>query len=117
MPSIRAVTGWIVANQEFAELYVAARRAQALLWADDVITLSDQAIGLDSMAQVQGLKLATDNRRWMLSRLLPHEFGDRVEHQHAHLNARVVVTLPAKGSDPGAHARLLEVLPDDEEPA
>jgi len=93
MPTRQAVSMWIASNRELADEYFAARRAGSLCWADDIVDLSDESRGLD-MAGVQSHRLSVDSRRWLLSKLHPEMYGDRIEHQHMHASVRI--SLPRK---------------------
>lgn len=72
------VSYWQSKIPEFAEAYTRARAMQLERFADDVITLSDEAQGLDS-AGVQAVKLRTDNRKWLLSKLRADVYGDKLD--------------------------------------
>jgi hypothetical protein len=114
MPDIRAVSYWIANDPDLAVEYAAARRAGSLVWADDILEMSDASRGLD-MAGVQSHRLSVDSRRWMLSKLRPEEFGERaVEHPHV----QVVLSLPPKQGIPDPRypgsARLIEAVPEDD---
>ena len=58
-----------------AERYTRARQRQALTWADEVVTLADEAKGEGSDA-IQAAKLRVETRKWVLSRILRPIFGD-----------------------------------------
>lgn len=50
--------------------------------AEEVIEISDAPIlfeGVPDNALVQQARLRSDNRKWMLSKMLPKQFGDKVE--------------------------------------
>jgi hypothetical protein len=69
------------------------------LWEEQLVELADGAIDLDSMAKVQGRKLAIDVRRWIMARRMPEVWGEQVAHQHQLAgNATIHISLPAKGS-------------------
>jgi hypothetical protein len=58
------------------------------------------------MAGVSAIKLYTDNLKWLLSRRLPADFGDRLQVSgNTGGNSVVNVYLPAKGA-PGDGARV-----------
>jgi hypothetical protein len=64
---------------QFAEAYARARRAQHDAWADQIIELADAALSLDSMAKVTAVRNAMQARQWLLSKLRPEEYGDRMQ--------------------------------------
>jgi hypothetical protein len=65
----------------FASRYARARSLGVDRLADEVITIGDSSIifnGEPNNALVQQARLACDNRKWLLSKLLPHQYGDKV---------------------------------------
>jgi hypothetical protein len=75
----RTVRSWIERHPDFEAAYERARRLRADHLVDEIIAISDSVRGSDSAAAVQAARLATDNRRWLASKLLPDRFGDRLE--------------------------------------
>ena len=69
---------WANKHDEFAKLYAQAKLSQLDQFADDVVTLSDEAQGMDA-AGVQASKLRTDNRKWILSKLRADVYGDKLD--------------------------------------
>jgi hypothetical protein len=82
----------------FGELYAQARERRYQVLEDQLVDLSDNAIHLDSMAQVQGRKLAVDTKKWIMSRRMPQLWGERISYDGPGAKAEVHVYLPAKGS-------------------
>jgi hypothetical protein len=66
----------------FKERYTVAREIGYERMADEVIAISDADYrmedGLVDNAAVQQARLRSDNRKWLLSKMLPRKFGDRV---------------------------------------
>jgi hypothetical protein len=94
MPTRQAVTLWVASDRDLAEQYFIARRAGGLVWADDVIDMSDESRSASGdMALMQSFRLSVDSRKWLLSKLHPDQYGDRISHAHEH---QVQVRLPAK---------------------
>ena len=62
-----------------------AREAGCLLWADQLLAISDADYtgpgGLVDHARVQQARLMSDNRKWLLAKMLPKQFGDRVTQE------------------------------------
>jgi hypothetical protein len=83
--------------------------------ADQLVDLGMTALNQDSMARVQGVRVATDVARWWLSHVLP-DFS-----QPAAPHVQVVLTQPPKQGVPDPRypgsAKLIEAMADDEEPA
>ncbi|MFT8365828.1 MAG: hypothetical protein ABF623_08185 [Gluconobacter cerinus] len=89
MPSRGAVNHWVINDHEgFASRYACAREAGLMVMADDILNISDDgqndtykdADGNEKTNQdvVQRSRLRVDSRKWLLSNLLPKQYGDRV---------------------------------------
>jgi hypothetical protein len=73
------------------EQYARAKNMQLLILAGEILTISDDKSGdvLDgdlgktgNSAAVNRAKLQTDSRKWLLSKLAPKEYGDKVAVEH-----------------------------------
>ena len=91
MPSFQTVLRWAHENREgFRERYVLATdfRAQAL--AEELLEIADAARNVatgapgtgEATARVQAEKLRVDARKWILARMAPKRYGDRVALEH-----------------------------------
>jgi hypothetical protein len=49
-------------------------------WADEIVTLADEPVAPNDNAAVQRARLRVDTRKWLMSKLAPRKYGDRVEH-------------------------------------
>ena len=79
MPPVRTVRRWVIEDREgFATLYARAREAQAEHWACEIITLSDEVKDCTDNAVVQAARLRVDSRKWIASKVLPRQYGDRL---------------------------------------
>lgn len=92
LPSEGTVYRAIATDPKFQEQYVRARRAQAERYADELIAIADTpAIGRKIVTRfggeretiegdmVERSRLRVDTRKWVLARLLPRRYGDRLE--------------------------------------
>lgn len=79
---------WFKAIPEFKQKYEEARTFQWETWYDEIIdignddsndTLHGPKGPVSNHAAVQRAKLKTDDRKWLLSKLLPRRFGDKPE--------------------------------------
>lgn len=85
MPTDAAVRGWVREDKEgFAQRF---KDAQFLGWqsmADEILELSDGVTltgdAKADNAAVQQARLSVDSRKWLLSKMLPKVFGDRLTH-------------------------------------
>ena len=72
---------------KFGLQYTRAREAQAVIWAEEIISISDNYIdpSLDNKeahAIVARDRLRVEARKWVCCKYYPRVFGDRVEHKH-----------------------------------
>lgn len=89
-PAARTIRTWIDENPEFAALYARAKQVQLHNLADQIIEISDddsqdeiftdEGKRLLNAEFVQRSKLRVDSRKWLLSKLMPKVYGDRIEH-------------------------------------
>jgi hypothetical protein len=79
-PSRKVIYEWIEQDRDsFAGRYDLARRLGAESWADEMDDLTASDIDCNSMARVAARKNQIASRQWLMSRLYPSRFGDRVE--------------------------------------
>jgi hypothetical protein len=89
MPAATTVLLWADTNKEFAEQYATARRTGYLRLADEIIDIADngkndtyydendqQRVNQDVIARS---RLRVDTRKWLLSKMLPKVYGDKLE--------------------------------------
>jgi hypothetical protein len=75
---------WVDDDATLAENYARAREDLIERMAQEVLELSDSDVGLlpdgkKDWAAVQKHKLQVDTRKWLLSKLAPKKFGDKIE--------------------------------------
>jgi hypothetical protein len=75
---------WVNEDAELAAEYARAREDLIERIANEVIELSDADVGMlpdgkKDWAAVQKHKLQVDTRKWLLSKLAPKKYGDRLE--------------------------------------
>lgn len=82
-PAPSVVKQWVVEDRGgIGARYARAREVGWETMADQLFEISDDRsfVGQpDASAIVQQQRLAVDTRKWFLSKVLPHRFGDRVE--------------------------------------
>ena len=75
--------GWMTANDDAADRYARAKLLYIETIAADILTIADKKIpltmngGLDNAA-VQHARLRIDSRKWLLSKLAPKQYGERL---------------------------------------
>lgn len=96
MPSKTTVMRWLAQNEDFAKLYAAAKAMQAELLADELIEIADDGTNdwmerhgrngevtgvMINEEAVQRSKIRVSTRQWMLTRLLPKKYGDKIHQE------------------------------------
>jgi hypothetical protein len=96
MPSKSTVMRWLAAHSEFRDQYASAREAQADYYAEEIIEISDDASN-DWMLRNRGegeteevenkevlarSRLRVDTRKWLMARMAPKKYGDKVVQEH-----------------------------------
>ena len=75
MPHRDTVRDWVINDHKgFSDQYARARRMQALEWAEETIEISDS----ENQGDTQRARLRVDTRKWLLSKVLPKVYGDKV---------------------------------------
>ena len=118
MPARTTVLLWALDDREgFSDRYARAREMQFEAWADEITEISDDGTNdwmeresKDGSTQtvlngehVQRSRLRVDSRKWLLSKLKPERYGDKLQHsgpgggpvQHAH-SIEIVIVDPAE---------------------
>jgi hypothetical protein len=73
------VRDWAAKNPDFSRAVQFARREGYEVWADEILDIGDVVRGTDNNAAVQAARLAVDSRKWLLAKLHPERYGDKVE--------------------------------------
>ena len=93
MPARSTVYRWTSKNPQFRDQYARAREALFEHWAEEILTISDDGstdyvtkVGRNGaeyeavdQEHIQRSRLRVDSRRWLLSKLKPGTYGDRIE--------------------------------------
>lgn len=88
-PDESTVRRWSVEDEDFAPQYARARAAGYEKMADEIVEISDETeveatykdegVTLDlSSTGVMRNRLRVDTRKWLLSKMLPKKFGDKL---------------------------------------
>ena len=95
MPSQSMVFRWLASNVDFREQYAHAREVQADSWADDIIEIADDSSGDVIRDPESGnerfnseyaarSRLRVDTRKWLMARMAPKKYGDRITQEVDH---------------------------------
>lgn len=98
MPHESTVRGWAVDDKNgFFTQYMRAFKLRAVSYAEEIVDISDddardwepvrsedgEIIGIKVDGEhVTRSRLKVDSRKWVLSKLFPREFGDKIDHNH-----------------------------------
>ena len=90
LPTVRSFLDWMGADGELAIQYAHARQTQYELLADEIVAISDENYTTDehgvkerlSSEAIQRNRLRVDTRKWMLSKMLPKVYGDKLQTEH-----------------------------------
>lgn len=94
MPAMSTIFRWLAKFPEFQEQYARAREAQAEHLAEDILDIADNGTNdwMERQRETKGVRfvenaeainrsrLRVDARKWLLSKLLPKKYGDKLEH-------------------------------------
>lgn len=87
---------WIVRNPEFAQRYLEACQAKCMKWADQLVSLADECPA--DIPSVAKCRQQIDVRKWMLSKIVPKVFGEKLQVNHdVKGSPQVNIILPGKG--------------------
>lgn len=89
MPHIGTVLRWVGENTKLREQYTRARELQAEVYADEITQIADDGQN-DTYTDDEGnvktdhdviarSRLRVDSRKWIVSKLLPKKYGDKLE--------------------------------------
>lgn len=89
---------WLRRHEEFRKMYIEAKQISLSIMAEDIVDISDNdakdiTIVRDEKGMptgqieinhenIQRSKLRVDTRKWLLSKLVPDKYGDRVINEH-----------------------------------
>lgn len=91
MPHPSTVIGWVLQNREgFSKRYAEAKEIALHLMADEITDIADD-ISHDTRKGPDGQelpntewitrsRLRVDTRKWLLSKLVPKKYGDKIDH-------------------------------------
>lgn len=91
MPALSTVFLWVAKHSEFSEQYRLAMASRADAMFEDMIDIADDGRNdyivngegeeRFNTEHVQRSRLRLDTRKWMLARMLPKKYGDKIEEQ------------------------------------
>lgn len=96
MPASSSVYEHLIESKEFAEQYARAREAQVEAMSDEILAIADDSTN-DTMTIKRGdsetevadnewinrSRLRVDTRKWLMGKLAPKKYGERVQNEHS----------------------------------
>lgn len=95
MPSVQTIFNWFKAYPDFLEQYTRATQERSEAMAEDIMDISDDGVndwmeihyGNDpnntswkvNNEAVQRSKLRVDTRKWLMSKMVPKKYGDKID--------------------------------------
>lgn len=90
MPGLSTVCVWLQEKPKFLEQYRIAREAQHEILFDELLDLADDTsndvsgeLKMPNMVAVNRAKLRIDTRKWAISKILPKQYGDKIQAEHS----------------------------------
>jgi hypothetical protein len=74
MPIERTVYNWLIAHEDFLQMYARAKDTLADMNAEDILDIADKATDAN-LARLQ-----IDARKWWASKVAPKKYGDKIMH-------------------------------------
>jgi transposase len=73
-----SVLRWIEADAALVEQYTRVRETLLDMKAEELEEIGQRAATAETAVEVAGLRLLSDNRKWLLSKLAPKKYGDKL---------------------------------------
>jgi len=97
MPAKTTILRHLAKTPEFATQYARAREQLVEHWADEVLDIADdgtldtiqgtnkhgQEVQVSNPSNVQRDRLRVDSRKWLMSKLAPKKYGDKLDVEHS----------------------------------
>lgn len=89
LPTYTAIKEWLAADEVLAAQYARAKEDQAEYLSEELLDIVDADPSIMPMtgaldgASVQHARLRADTRKWLMSKLKPKKYGDKVALDHS----------------------------------
>lgn len=109
-PDQTTVYRWLRDNEAFRQQYARAREDQAETLFDQMVTIADTPLmGLKTVTKVTGVemtegdmiehrRLQVETRKWVLGKMAPKKYGDRIDLNHGGQKDNPIMALIAEVS-------------------
>lgn len=89
VPSYKTIMEWLTKDDSFSDRYARAKQQQLALFAEEIIEIADDD-SLDhgftedgksfvNHENINRSRLKVDTRKWLLSKLMPKKYGDKLD--------------------------------------
>lgn len=108
-PVSSTIYSWLAKHPEFAEMYTRARETQMEAMAAEILEIADDkpvcevpdpdggvSVRVDA-AGIQRNRLRVDTRKWLMSKLAPKKYGDKITAEHTGKDGgaiQIISTIP-----------------------
>ena len=92
MPAMSTIFLWLAKHSEFSEQYARAKESQAQYLAEEILDIADDGTNdwmernageekawVTNGEALQRSRLRVDTRKWLLSKLIPKKYGDKID--------------------------------------
>lgn len=113
MPDKSTVFRWLAKHEEFRDKYARAREAQADEFAEEILDIADDGtndyterknrdgstVEVVDQEHINRSRLRVDTRKWLMSKMAPKKYGDRVTTELTGPNGGPIQTEDVNDSD------------------
>lgn len=108
MPSVSTVMRWLAEFPDMREQYARARELQADAFAEEILEIADDATNDWMVRQsesggapaamvnhdhISRSRLRVDARKWLMSKMAPKKYGDKIEHEVAGKDGQAIAMI------------------------
>lgn len=106
MPDPRTIYRWLSANETFRQNYAKAQQDRTTAFAEEMLEIADQYDNLSDkldVEHIQRARLRIDTRKWLMSKMDPKRYGDKLTQEHTGVDGGPVqfTTIYENGPKPG----------------
>jgi hypothetical protein len=104
MPAASTVFGWLATDKAFSEQYTRACEARTNAMAEEILEIADDNSG-DAITDpetgaermdaefVARSRIRIDTSKWLMARMAPKKYGDKVTQEHSGPNGAAISTI------------------------
>jgi hypothetical protein len=87
MPSVSTVMLWLADHEDFRSRYTRAKQIQVEAMEEELLEFADERA-----EDPQRSRLQVETRKWLLAKLIPKKYGDKIDVAHGgEVSVRVVI--------------------------